>query len=629
MPRVNIRKLLDEGISPAQVNKLRSIAFKAEGGDAKALSFIQEHFSDSVELDVPNKPSIGQRILGFVSEIGPEAAGATAGAIAGAPFAVPTGGGSVIGGAALGAAGGEALQQVLGRFLPSTAPPSGLPQSSTESISRLSDAATFGILQEAGPLARGAALGAARPAVEASTRFGALQARGANVAAQEAGISLTPAQASQSSALTATESISRRGLVAASIYKKFDTKVNRQLIGRAEDILDNVSKGRLSREEAGANIQLALKDAKTAASEAIGAVRDGISSQAGDVPLNSRAVSARAQQLLSEFEGSRVSEAASVEGLGKAREILSKFAEPGGPVTVQDALKDIKLINKLIGGDELTIAQGELGQLKNVLMENIDSALRASGNPKLASQLRSSNLAFAQTLEKLEQGTIKRVLRSDRPELVGGIILDGGITTAKNVTSLIASTGKTRQLAQVQRSVLEEIVSRAVKGDVTGVSEGVLPGQSLLKVRERVGDDVLQEIFKTNPGILSEFDRFTNLANTIALKSNVSLPTSATSPTLLALGQSGALGALVFGGQITLPNVGLVLAPEAISVLFTNKASLRLLNRALITPASSKFGKRLTQQILTIIEADRQARSNRERFGATIQERIESPIFKP
>ena len=574
--------------------------------------------------------SLLEKAGGFIAEVGPESGGAAIGAGLGLSFGPP----GVIGGGILGGLAGEAGQQISSRLFPSTAPPSGVPQTSQEAAIRLSEAGTLGALQEAGAPIRSAIVPASRIAAErlgiAVTRTG-----GTIPAAKELDVQLTPAQQTQGSILSATESILRRSLVGSEIFREADVVANRQLINAGEDIANEITRRKLSPREAGEAIQAVLKLSDDYADEAIGAVRKGIEDQAGDIPVDRRILSTRANQLLEEFDQAVAfsPKLENVDSLRNARGILGDFAAADEPLTISGAIKLRSQLLKLTRDREIGVGLGEIQQLTKSLDQSIENALKQSGNTALLGQFRASNAAFARTRQLLETGVAQHIIKSEKPEAIASFLLStGGESGTANILKLVNQT-KPAVRKDVQRALLSQLLDDAIQKDVSGVSEGVLVGDRLLSKLDKLGDDFLPQLFSDSPHILEKFQRFARVANTVSLKSSVTRPPSATSTSLLAFGQGTAATTMVGATMIGRPDVAVaaapfVVGPPALAWIMTRPKGLELLTEAMLTPVSSPRAKPMAAKLAILIEEyNRQlARRKEPTGGATIEERLENPI---
>jgi hypothetical protein len=558
------------------------------------------------EETVENKTSWLTKASRLLGSIGAPGIGAWMGGVIGRPLGPP----GVALGAGIGAAAGEATHQIGQQIFD----PEGAPQTSAEAAQRISTAGYSGPAQEVGAIRGATKLGQAAKLITPAAEV--VQT------AAEYSVPLTKAQQNQGTLASMFESVIKKSLGTIGIFRKrLEEPQNAALIRGAEKIAEDISAVGGTRANLGLGIKEGIAASDQAASTLYGEALKTISQEGGqNVPLNLTRLQNAATPLYNELAlPSAFSKGLEgVESRNVALKILDSFVNPKEDValTFEMARRLRTQLFALCNSGELNIGKGALKQFNHALDVEMKRALGEAGNPDLVKLFENASGFYRRTQELLEQSIIKRLVKTDRPEEIGKILLtQGGESTVHALRSLIG----VHEMQRVERGLWEELFSKSVQ-------EGIVVGGRLETKFEALGTEMQKAIWR-NPEQLNKVRRFVKLVDTTSLPASMAEPVSAQRQSLLAFGQFAAVTALGGSALSTLSGksdtgdfmlrVGaaatVVVAPTIMARLITRPGAINVLNQALMTPAKSRKGLELGYKLMTLMVAEQLKESHEER----------------
>jgi hypothetical protein len=559
-----------------------------------------------------NKP-FSQRAGEFVEDLGYPGVGAGIGGFVGS-------GGGPLGtaaGAGIGAMAGEATKNIVRKV-------QGRGEEDPNKVALdIATAGAYGPLQEIGPVMR-----VGKPVGQMLTQSQQL--------AQEFSVPMTKAQQTQAPLRSAYERVLRRAFGTQGVIRtRLETPQNEALIKAADDIAASISNAGGSPLQHGEFIQNAISAARKAASDLYDDTLKYITQQGGsDVPLNiSGNLKRRAQELIKELELPKDYKGGleNVESRNMAIHILEQFAEDTKTVTsalvgpsgqpmrqvvpkrlsFEEARRLRTQLRSLTDKADLPIGEGALKQLNHELDVAMKEGLIRAGRKDLTDAFETASGNYRTVMSHIEQSTISRLVKSDKPELIADILLSKGAeSTSYELRALIG----TKNMQRVERALWEKLYQ-----NVLTKNNDVMVGRELERAFNGLGEETQQAIWGTRPDLLGKIKRFVETAKTVALDKSLMAPTSAQGSSLLAFGQfagvtagvtraaSAVLQADPQGFVLNLGGAGaVVLTPAALARMMTSTSSIDVATAALKTKTGTKAGTDLATRIMSLLMAEEQ-----------------------
>jgi hypothetical protein len=541
----------------------------------------------------------------------------------------------------------EALQQVIpgvetlvtGKEA-QTAPPSGVPRTSGEAVSRLAEAGTFGLLQEGGPALR--TLIAGKGAAAART----LAPRGITPelrAAERFQVPVTKGSIRPLSLRQGIEGFIDSTILGRQAFAIFRKRLQIPKLNQAIDnFVTDVSKANLDRASAGEALQTFLKLAKKRVGDGFDKAVKEISAKAPEVAIRpgSSGLFKRAAQLRDTIR-SNTNEFESLLGvadLKRALTILDDFAQefkrvPSGlvdsgglpvprtiprEIPLEQAIELRKLIFAISDASETTIGKGLLKQLNKSLTQSIGESLK--GKPELFNQFINASARFRIVMNQLDSQTVKAVVRSDAPENIVGIMLRKGTETRfKRIEMAFeAADIPVRKLNRIRAASLDEMFSAASR-------EGIPISNTINNFEQKLGPRLMEKLLGGKKQ-MEDFRQFSKLMDALDLDVSLTKPPKGGAGAGLAVGfgASGALGAVtgMATGDVTTgllaglggaTGVGAVLVlPRFIAQKMTSPGGLASVNKLVQKELTSKGRQAARDRLIGFILAETEQRSRKK-----------------
>lgn len=445
------------------------------------------------------------------------------GAVAGGTLGASLGPPGIAGGAGIGAVAGLGAKKLV-RTLQGRQAPQTLLQDVVEAVTT----AAGGPLQESTAISKATQAGRALSATKPLNIPPQLQA------AQDLGVPLRKGQAFGGIRSTGEQFLSRT-LGGATTFRKQGLQQAAALESGVDQFLTQISRSKLSREDAGIAIQDLLSAARARAGSQVGDALDAIATELPGLQVSQKGpLSTAAKELLNDVSGPTAQfpslRKMAGEDINQAISVLQEFTGESKQIPIRDAVKLRSLIFKMTNSDDIsTVGVASLKRLNSALNTAIQDTVRGAGRADLADAFANASTNFRTVVDSIESKAISRLVKEDKPELVIDILLSKG--SATRTQRLIELTGK-ENFKPIARAAVEKVFDEST-------NEGVLISQSFAKIRKRIGNDTLNTLL--GPENVASFERISKLIDSLGLTNELTQPKPAFGG--LGLLQGGLAGA--------------------------------------------------------------------------------------
>lgn len=569
-----------------------------EEGQKLSLASDLDGFLASItpESSIPKKKSFFEKAGRFIEDVGYPAMGAAGYAAAGAPLG-PLG---MLGMGAFGAGAGQSALELKRQAT------EGVPLGNEGEQQRIALSMMGGVVQEAPALLR-----------------------------QTKNILNPKQQAALSTGVPLTKGQAKGSLLESQLRSIFSSKgefrklaIDKQIPAlevAMDDLVSKISTSSLAGPQKGEFIQKAVSEARELAGEGIGTAMDNIVHTLPRLSVPQKGSLAKsAKDLLFEITKPTAQHPSlrslGSEDLNKAVKVLREFTDTSVTIPIKDAAKLRSLIFKLSDSDGVSsIGQASLKRLNAALTDAISESVRGAGRQDLLDAWMAANKNFRGVASKMDETTIKAIMKSDKPEVIIDYLLQPGVES--KLTSLEGVIGS-RKMEVVRRAALERMFEKSSK-------EGILLSQSFANMRDKLGERAIEKIVGANN--VSKFDELTKVIDALGLTTELIRPASSGAGLgLVAGGLGGAAVGLGTGNtgaaaSSLLFSAGVTLIPKALAMIITRKGGLVTVEniiqqglkqggrqeaiRRLIGLAASETGKAGMAELLS--EPDSQAEKRR------------------
>ena len=483
------------------------------------------------ELAPKKETTIMGRIGEFAEDIGFPGMGAFAGGVAGLPLG-PLG---VAGGAGLGAMAGSAGKNIIRSLQGRGATPE-------EVSTDIGISGAAGPFQELGPATRG--MGRTLQTIKSTPQ---------SEAAQKMGVDITKGQAG-SHFLATVEDFLSKTLGGSQFFKGLGQKQAKQLDEGIEKFTSQISRSKLSKEDAGTLLQEMVKKMRARAGENVGKAVQQIGKELPDLKVPQKGVLAsEAKGLLGELEGATAqhTELRKFADIDQAIKILRQFSAEGVEIPIKDAIKLRSILFKIGDVEGIsTLGKSNIKRLNHALDESIGNAVKGAGREDLFTLFRTASDEFRTVADKVDSKVIQQLLKENNEDLIVDILLRRG--ASGRIDRIVSIVGE-KNFRPVARAAMERIFNEATE-------EGILISQKFANIRKRIGDKAINKLLGSEQAA-KEFADIAQLIDSLGLTRQLTTPRGASGGMGLLLGGSAAAGASLLAGS-----------PEAAgaSVLFTS-----------------------------------------------------------
>lgn len=576
----------------------------------------------------PLKKGIAEGVSQFATREGPSMMGAYGMSKLGRIWGPGT---SALGGA-IGGGGGEAIAQ----------------QMHGEDVDwgRISEMAGWGMMQEAGSalkMARESSMtGRSLNAVERfgpPSRYGAIGTRAA-----EAGVPMTRGQVTQTTARTTVESLLRRSIFGARIFQDFDRRAALKLNAAADDIARLLDKGSKTEKQWGEWLQGTIEGYESYFSRQYEEALKSISRRgASNLELNlseevleeSVSMVSEARRLVADMaapgdfpevlagaEGGLKQASGRLSGLTETFKNIFRGPKPDSPgdlmvledfimgdpkvLTFEEARRMRSIFLDVARRGESTKGKGALSRMVQVIDAEMEATLLRADKGNLYAEWRNATSGYKRMKDVVKSKVIKAAKANQNPEeIVIAILGSKGYGLESKLELLQEVT-----MGTGDNTLARGIFEWAYKKSLT---EGIPLGGAFERLWGGLGEGAKERLFQSNPDMIGKLERFANTLDTVSLSAGLTKAPSAMSPTLMALGQGGAIMGGVADMVWNITGSGLMLGgttvgtalfgPVLLAKLLTRKGGTELATAALRTPANTKVGQKLRSALEAFAKA--------------------------